>query len=147
MISSLTSNKMSTTDGYSTPISFLEDKEDPHGPLSPPTTPRQRKQTIGVKRMPSHLAMPDLDEHDSTNDADDLPKRLLKPRTDLSSLLYGGFMGTSLISTVALEVVLRSTKRQRHQHHYLIRSSPSPSNAHAHTQTPRKSSRADSCDW
>lgn len=151
---------MNNTDGYSTPVTIATDGDVcPHGPLSPPPTPRYRKPTIGVKRMPSNLAIPTLDELEvcgmmtmnSTND-NDLPRNIhsLKPRTDLPTLSYrASFISTTTTNVVVEAVVGRSTKRQRKHHHpsrCSIRASLSPINSGV--QTPRKSSRSDSsCDW
>ena len=151
---------MNNTDGYSTPTTFPTNEDfPPHGPLSPPSTPRYRKPTIGVKRMPSHLALPtleDLDvEEDMMNPANDhdLPSNIysLKPRTDLPmTLSYRASFISPTTNVVLVEAVVatRSNKRQRKHHNpsrCSIRTSLSPINSSV--QTPRKSSRSDSCDW
>ena len=151
--------KMNNNDGYSTPIAFPSNEDaSPHGPLSAPSTPRHRKPTIGVKRMPSHLAIPTLDELDlccdMMNPANDngLPSNLhsLKPRTELPTLSYRpSFLSTTTNVVLVEAVVASSNKRQRrHDHHpsrCSIRTSLSPINSNIHI--PRKSSRSDSCDW
>lgn len=145
---------MYNNDGYSTPVSFPED-QDSHGPLVPPPTPRHEKQMIGVKRLPSDLALPDLDGTNDTMDAvRHEPFRQLKPRIGQSSFLP--FDSNSTIPQGIIEAAFNDVVLSHHPHKRARRHSFRPNRASlarresakaARGSNVKKPSRADFCDF
>jgi hypothetical protein len=136
------SETMSSTDGYSTPVSCIEDQESP---VPTPPTPRYRKRMIGVKRLPSGLAMPDLDFDDGMMDARGhhaIPVFDLKPRFQMRAPFSSSSSRTPLFSRADIEARVDSISNKRPRHD---RCAMRASLAHRTART--MPTRSDSCDW
>ena len=142
-------------DGYSTPV----ESDDQESPLVTPPTPRHRKRTLGVTRMPSNLAMPDFDDNSMetcSGDDDDIPFLKLRPRTDSRDFITAALLVSAgstrarrmpLLSRTAIEARVDSSianKRPRYHRCDMRASLAHRENVRAARLLP---SRSDSCDW